>query len=192
MRSAETSCAAEKMTRATWASSSFSNPSGCPRRRRQSPDDTIEASPPLQRCSSFRGPLFQRRVQPRGAQPRGGPASRGQVSSVALPRTAPHSSKMAGVEDLDVRCSMLVLPWSMQRSRIVRVRQPEEIGSRRRRRADCRRSGSSRLDQLTRCRSRGRCGAHTLKDRGARSGEERTPTRVWPILGRLQFRGGED
>jgi hypothetical protein len=150
------------------------------------------SEPPLQRCSSFRGPLFQRRVQPRGAQPRGGPASRGQVSSVALPRTAPHSSKMAGVEDLDVRCSMLVLPWSMQRSRIVRVRQPEEIGSRRRRRADCRRSGSSRLDQLTRCRSRGRCGAHTLEDRGARSGEERTPTRVWPILGRLQFRGGED
>lgn len=35
-----------EMTCATWASSSFSNPSGCPRRRRQSPDDTIEASPP--------------------------------------------------------------------------------------------------------------------------------------------------
>jgi len=181
MGSAETSCPAEKMTCATWVSSSFSNPSGCPRRRRQSPDDTIEASPPPA--------MF---VVPRPAFSATCPASRGQVSSVALPRTAPHSSKMAGVEDLDVRCSMLVLPWSMQRSRIVRVRQPEEIGSRRRRRADCRRSCSSRLDQLTRCRSRGRCGAHTLEDRGARSGEERTPTRVWPILGRLQFRGGED
>lgn len=75
---------------------------------------------------------------------------------------------------------------------IARRNWPEGIGSRRRRRADCRRSGSSRPDQLTRCRSRGRCGAHTLEDRGARSGEERTPTRVWPILGRLQFRGGED
>ena len=36
-----------------------------------------------------------------------------------------------GFEDRDVRCSMLVLPWSMQRSRIVRVRQPEEIDQKR-------------------------------------------------------------
>ncbi len=46
------------MTRATWASSSFSNPSGCPRRRRQSPDDTIEASPPSSDVRRFAARFF--------------------------------------------------------------------------------------------------------------------------------------
>lgn len=57
---------------------------------------------------------------------------------------------------------------------------------------DCRRRAFSRLVSLTRCRSPGICHAHTLELRGARSGEKRSPTQGWPILGRLQFRGGDD